>query len=61
MEKKLFDLSVSTTELDGYIIIMQTNASDNDDKIAIHPDQVDLLVKWLAEARDAINSQQSDD
>lgn len=61
MEKKLFDLSVSTTELDGYITILQSNAMlEDDDRVVIHPDQVELLIQWLKEARNQIISQQSD-
>lgn len=61
MEKKLFDLSVSTSELDGYITILQPNAMfEDDDRVVIHPDQVELLIQWLKEAKDQIISQQSD-
>ncbi len=50
MNKKMEEVAVSTN--DGLIEIDQpSNQNNNDYPIIIHPDQVDLLVKWLQEAQ----------
>ena len=53
MNKKMEDISVRTN--DGLIEISQPDTTVSDVlPIFIHPDQVDLLVKWLHEARDEL-------
>ena len=53
MNKKMFDLEVDASD-DGYIDLIQHDPAGEDDYIRIHPDQVDLLIQWLKEAREQL-------
>lgn len=54
MENKMFDMSVYSKE-DGYIYIEQSAGGFEDsDLIKIHPEQVDILIKWLINAKNEI-------
>ena len=56
MEKRMKELKVSTTDA-GAIELSQFDFSDPDPSpIVIDPEQVDLLVKWLTEAKEEILS-----
>ena len=51
MKKHMEEVSVQTSE-EGKILIVQANAvGDHDDTISLEPDQVDVIVKWLQEAK----------
>lgn len=45
-------LAVSTS--DGRIYIIQESYGDDDSTIRINPEQVELLIKWLIEAREEL-------
>lgn len=54
MNKDMFDLNVSTTD-DGKICISQsTRLMEEDDRILFHPEQSDLLIKWILEAKEEL-------
>ncbi len=51
--KKMEEVIICTNN--GLIEVSQPNHIDtNDFPVIIHPDQIDLLVKWLQEARDEL-------
>ena len=50
MKKKVFDIEIETTN-DGYIDLWQSDFGHEDDHVRIHPDQVDMLINWLKEAK----------
>lgn len=51
MERMMWDLAVKV-ESSGYICITQKeDCMANDSRILLHPDQVDLLIKWLNDAK----------
>lgn len=52
MEKEMINVSVSTQN--EYIFITQKYNMGDEDTICLHPDQVDLLIKWLQEAKDTL-------
>lgn len=55
MNKDMFDLNVSTTE-DGKICISQSAPfEEDDDMIIFHPEQSDLLIKWILEAKEELD------
>ena len=49
MEKRMYDLSVSTTD-SGEIHITQGD-NDEDGFVIVRPEQVDALIQWLQEAK----------
>lgn len=52
MERRTWPFEVKATE-EGYICISQDAGSfDDDDVILLHPEQVDLLIKWLNDVRE---------
>ncbi len=54
MEHKTWQFEVKPTE-DGYICIsQQAGGFEADEEIILHPEQVDLLVKWLYEVREKL-------
>jgi|GEM_PF-4931467 hypothetical protein len=53
MEKRMTQVKVYISD-DNYICIEQDNFGNDDSIIAIHPEQVELLVKWLNEAKSNI-------
>lgn len=56
MKKSVYQLSLSTDD-DGTILLEQQDNSGNDPSvIAIHPDQIEMLIGWLQEARSAPNT-----
>jgi len=55
MEKEMFEIRISTTDKGG-ILITQPYPADDDSVILIMPDQVDIVVKWLEEAKAEIES-----
>ena len=56
MEKMMWDLGVGISE-DGYICISQKDGYMQDDtNILVHPDQVDILTKWLNEAKEKLQN-----
>jgi hypothetical protein len=51
MEKHMEEVSVKTNE-EGKILIVQDNpVGDHDDTIILEPDQVDVIIQWLQEAK----------
>lgn len=52
MDKRAHAFTVET--VDGYICIQQNNSGIDDAENYLHPEQVDLLVKWLNEAKDEL-------
>jgi hypothetical protein len=50
MHRKMEELGVATTS-EGFIDITQPAGHQEDSVIRVHPDQVELLTKWLEEAR----------
>lgn len=56
MDKMMWDLGVRVED-DGYICIYQKDTCMNDDaRVIFHPDQVDLLTKWLNEAKEELQN-----
>ena len=56
MENKMWPIEVTKTE-QGYIRISQDVGSfDEEESIMLHPDQIDLLVKWLNKAKDELQN-----
>ena len=54
MNKEALGLAVETTE-DGLIRIVQPDAlAEQALAVVLHPEQVDLLIKWLHEAKDEL-------
>jgi len=53
MEKKLFDIKVYTSD-ENYICIEQEDFGHDNAVILLHPDQIELLFKWLKEAQQEI-------
>lgn len=49
MEKTLQEISVYTNE--NYICIKQPTMNEDDAIVAVNPEQIDILIKWLKEAR----------
>ncbi len=52
MEKSAYDFKVSCE--DNFIHITQIDLGHDDSSIIIHPEQVDLLTKWLNEAKEQL-------
>jgi hypothetical protein len=51
MEKHMEEVSVKTTE-EGKILIVQDNPVESrGDTISLEPDQVDVIIQWLQEAK----------
>ena len=48
-EKKMEDLKVFVD--DGMVCMGQDFPGEDEHSICIHPDQVDLLIQWLTEAK----------
>ena len=56
MEKKAEQFAVGTTD-EGSITISQEHfGNDTPETVYIHPDQVDLLIQWVKEAKDALTN-----
>jgi len=53
MEKKLFDIKVYNSD-ENYICIEQEDFGHDNAVILLHPDQIELLFKWLKEAQQEI-------
>ena len=53
MEKDSYQFKVSTEN--GCIFITQEDPGSDDSRICLSPDQVDLLVNWLKEARNELS------
>ena len=54
MERKMWPIEIETTD-QGFICISQdVGPMEDDPYIMIHPDQVDLLIQWLNDARDEL-------
>jgi len=49
MHENMPDLAVN--ESNGFLYIEQQNIADGDQSIQVHPDQVDILIKWLNRAK----------
>ena len=45
---------VSVTSQDGVIYIEQPSGEDQNESVMLHPEQIDLLVRWLREAKNEI-------
>ncbi len=55
MDKRMEPLSVSTTNEGRIEIIQETSELDFEASIiSLSPDQVDILIKWLTEAREEL-------
>jgi len=63
MDNKMFDIRVFTEKESDCIYIEQSSngVQRNDDQIAVHPDQVDILIKWLQKAKDELMNKNSND
>lgn len=62
MNDKMFDICISTDEIEGYICIIQLCESrDKDLKIAVHPKQVDFLIKQIKNAKNELLSKCNND
>ncbi len=55
--KQMHEVSVFIGGPNEIFITQATNDPQNPETIVLHPDQVDLLVKWLQEARDTLRAQ----
>lgn len=57
----MFDICVYVGKEGDYIYIEQSSngVQRNDDQIAVHPDQVDILIKWLQKAKDELMNKNS--
>ncbi len=54
MERKMWPIEIETTD-QGFICISQDAGPMEDDPyILLHPDQVDLLIQWLNDAREEL-------
>jgi hypothetical protein len=54
MDKRMEELIVRTTEA-GIIEIAQPYVyAEEEPKVIVHPDQVEILIRWLQEAKEAI-------
>lgn len=54
MEKKMLPVEVKKTE-QGYICISQDlGAFEEEPYILLHPEQIDLLVKWINEVKEEL-------
>jgi hypothetical protein len=47
MEKEMLSLIVSTT---GRLVVIEQIQATEDGPIAIHPEQISILIEWLKEA-----------
>jgi len=55
MDKRMEPLSVSTTNEGRIEIIQETSELDFESSIiSLSPDQVDILIQWLTEAREEL-------
>jgi len=56
MKKSVYQLSLSTDD-EGTVLLEQQNNSGNESSIiAIHPDQIDMVIGWLQEAKQPTGS-----
>lgn len=55
MERMMWDLAVEV-ETSGYICITQKEDMMSDSRVLVHPDQVDLLIKWLNDAKSELGN-----
>jgi hypothetical protein len=53
MKKKMESIEVSTNDR-GEILIISPGVSADEQVVSITPEQVDVVVKWLQEARDEL-------
>ena len=52
MEKECDQINFSTK--DGYVFISQDDTGGGEQCIRVAPDQVDLLINWLQQAKDEL-------
>jgi hypothetical protein len=52
MKKTMYDVSV--TSQDDVIYIEQPSIDDQNESVMLHPEQIDLVVRWLKEAKNEI-------
>src|ERR1700722_5203412 len=57
MKRKMMDLSIEVNA--GEIHVVQANYPNEDCVIALHPDQVELVTRWLEEAKRASGNNQA--
>ena len=53
MEKRMEQIKVYISD-DNHVCIEQDNFQNDDSHIAVCPEQVDILIQWLKEAKDSI-------
>ncbi|HPQ42948.1 MAG TPA: hypothetical protein PKZ42_01880 [Syntrophales bacterium] len=53
MKKEMTEICVETDD-EGRISITQPATFEDGDTILIYPDQVDILIKWLQEAKEEV-------
>ena len=53
MKRKMRNIAVFMNE-NGNLAVVQDNGMDDDEEVEVHPDQVDVLIKWLCEVRDEL-------
>lgn len=52
-EREMQQIKVYVSD-ESYICISQDHFGGDDSVIVIHPEQIDLLIKWLKEAKDEL-------
>ena len=57
MEREMRQIKVFINEK-SYICISQYSALDEDALILLHPDQLELFIQWLREARDELQNKE---
>ncbi len=56
MNKEMCDLTVCTTDRNEICISRQYGMKGEEDNIYFHPEQAELLIKWIKEAADELLS-----
>jgi hypothetical protein len=56
MEKEMLSAKVYVSDA-GYVCIEQGNGYDDPVSVAVHPEQVPLLIKWLREAAESFTKE----
>jgi len=56
MKKTMYDVSVASQ--DGIIFIEQPSQDENGECVMLHPEQIDLVIKWMREAKSEIIKRQ---
>jgi hypothetical protein len=54
MDKRMEELIVRTTDAGMIEIAQPYTYAEEEPKVILHPDQVEILTRWLQEAKDAI-------